>query len=758
LLGALRTWPILASEFRLTMTSVTSVTARRTPRTARNWPLDAGALLVTLILIVAIAGPWLAPQDPMARTSALNVEGQWVGPPFPAFSSGFLLGSDAAGRDLFSRLLWGIRPTLAMVAIIAGVRLLLGLIIGVAAGYGSGWGHRVASAGIRLALTLPVLVVALATIAFVGIQSGLFAFLLGLSLTGWAETARYVETQTRVIKQQPYMEAAAAMGAPRIHLVLYHVLRHLLPLTTMLLALEVSGTLMTTAALGFLGYYIGGGAWLTVEDFVAANTAGMPELGQMLATSLEQLLNPWPMVVVGGAVVVIIFGFSLLGEGLRRQLEDENAGQLAWLHAGLNWASGVIGGGLLPASPARRRRLGLAGTAALVALASVLGAGWWFGQARSSGSIAFDPTPPGGHLWATQRHDPYGAMTIAGSGPLTPSLLWSFEMAAGFTGGPAVDAAGNVYIAAKDGTVLALDSGGQETQRWTVPAQPVGAPALGEDGTVYVVDSGPGLSALAPDGSIRWRFSNEGRRATSGPIVGPDSTIYFTRVDRVQAVNSDGSERWISGGIEGSTVETPPRLSPDGSMVFLGNSIFLADSGLAAAVEVPLSDDLRFMMPTYATGADGNTYMLAGANAIRWHIENSQAVADEMIAWDIGGLSIYLPTDSGVAADGKFWVFFGTNFGNSRLAWLDADSRALANMEVSYVRMRLAGLDAANRGYLCTGIGPAACLALDLEVKGAIWKLELPGGTNGIGSALVPGRLYAATEDGWLHAIGDDTL
>ena len=320
---------------------------------------------MALVVVIAVAGPWLAPQDPMARTSVLNIDGKWVGPPFPAFSNGFLLGSDRAGRDIFSRLLWAVRPTLSLVIIIAAVRLLLGLGIGLAAGYGTGWGQRAASVATRLALAVPVLVVALATIAFVGIQRGLLAFLLGLSLTGWAETARYVETQTRVIRQQPFMEAARSMGAPSAHQVIYHILRHLLPLTAMLLAIEISSTLMTTAALGFLGYYIGGGAWLTVEDFVARSTAGIPELGQMLAAAIEQILDPWPMIVVGGFVVVIIFGFSLLGEGLRRRLQGERAGQLSWLHAGLNRVAGWINGGILPAAPAARRRWGLAAGAVL---------------------------------------------------------------------------------------------------------------------------------------------------------------------------------------------------------------------------------------------------------------------------------------------------------------------------------------------------------------------------------------------------------
>jgi outer membrane protein assembly factor BamB len=318
-----------------------------------------------------------------------------------------------------------------------------------------------------------------------------------------------------------------------------------------------------------------------------------------------------------------------------------------------------------------------------------------------------------------------------------------------------VDADGVVYAASSDGTVVAVDAGGREQVRWTVPLTPVGSPGLGADGTLYVVDEGPGLSALAPDGSTRWRFTSEGRRPTSGPIVGPDGTLYFTRVDRIQAVGPDGVERWQSGGVEGSTVEAPPRLSPDGSLVFLGSNIFLASTGQAAAVAVPLNNDMQFMMPTYATGADGGTYLLAGNNAIRWRLENGQVVAENMISWDLGGLSIYLPTDSGIAANGNFWIFYGTNFGNSRVAWLDPESRALANMEVTQARMRLLGLDAGGRAYLCATAGPVFCTALDAQAKGSIWTLTAPQGANVTGGALIPDRLYVTTADGWLHAIGN---
>jgi outer membrane protein assembly factor BamB len=435
-------------------------------------------------------------------------------------------------------------------------------------------------------------------------------------------------------------------------------------------------------------------------------------------------------------------------------LEDERAGQLQWLHRGLNQVAGWIGGGILPAT-ATGRRWGRALAAAAVALTLIVAAAAWLTRpgagAPSNTSLLL---LPGGNQWATQRHDAFGTLTLSASGPLTPTLLWSYQLAEGFSAGPAIGADGTVFVAANDGTVVAL-AAGEETQRWTVPARPIGSPAVGADGTLYVVDDGQGLSALAPDGSTRWRFAGEGRRPTSGPIVGPDGTIYYTRVDRVQAVGADGSPRWLSPGVEGSTVETPPRLSPDGNLVFLSNNIFLAATGEPAALSLPIRDELQFMMPTYATGADGATYLLAGNNAIRWHIEDGQAVAENVTTWNIGGLSIYLPTDSGIAADGNFWIFYGTNFANSRIVWLDPQSRALANMEVTQSRMRLIGIDAANRAYMCATAGPVLCLALDVEAKGTTWELTTPVGANVVGGGLAPDRLYVTTADGWVHALGN---
>ena len=288
----------------------------------RNWPLILGLGLVLLIVFLAIAGPSLAPSDPLKENVIIQLDnGKWLVPPFRIFTPGFPLGSDAFGRDLLSRLLFAIRPTLVMVAIVALVRLFLGILIGLLAGWSSGRLARTLDGLIALALSIPVLLVALGAIAVVGAELGIWAFIIGLALTGWVETAQQVREQTRIVKGQVYVEAAHALGASHRQILSRHVLKQILPMTAMLFAFEASSTLMATAGLGFLGYYIGGDVWINVGDFVAQRVSGMPELGQMLATSWAVLTQPWAMVAVGSTVFLAVLGFNLTGEGLRQSLD-----------------------------------------------------------------------------------------------------------------------------------------------------------------------------------------------------------------------------------------------------------------------------------------------------------------------------------------------------------------------------------------------------------------------------------------------------
>jgi hypothetical protein len=96
-----------------------------------DWSLTIGAVIVGLVLLIAIAGPKIAPHDPMQTNFAVPVGSRIYSPPFPAFTvPGYPLGSDQFGRDLFSRLLWAVAPTLLMIIPVALVRLLLGMLIG----------------------------------------------------------------------------------------------------------------------------------------------------------------------------------------------------------------------------------------------------------------------------------------------------------------------------------------------------------------------------------------------------------------------------------------------------------------------------------------------------------------------------------------------------------------------------------------------------------------------------------------------------
>ncbi|HXQ34839.1 MAG TPA: hypothetical protein VN843_12570, partial [Anaerolineales bacterium] len=105
----------------------------------RNWALFAGLVLVGFMTFIAITGPDLAPQDPMKENYALSVDGQIKTPPYPAFKiAGYLLGTDRWGRDLLSRILWGVRPTMIMVASVAGFRLAIGILLGLLIGWAEG--------------------------------------------------------------------------------------------------------------------------------------------------------------------------------------------------------------------------------------------------------------------------------------------------------------------------------------------------------------------------------------------------------------------------------------------------------------------------------------------------------------------------------------------------------------------------------------------------------------------------------------------
>jgi len=296
-----------------------------------NYPLWIGAAIIALFVAVAIVGPSVSPYSPVeVITEVFRAGGQAyipsVRPVPPLTTPEFVLGTDIAGRDLFSRLLWAVRPTLILCGVIAAIRIVLGLTLGLAAGWFGGATGRVIGVLIDVALATPILLFALAVISFIS-EPELRTFIIGLTLTGWAGTAVYVRNSTQLIRGAPYIEGARAVGVPPWGILSRYVLPQMWPALPALISFELASTLIVVTELGFLGMFIGEVFVIMSQsgDFNAGPigvTANYPELAQMMSDFwIKMIRAPWEIAIVGLTIFLLIFAFNLLGEGLRRRMD-----------------------------------------------------------------------------------------------------------------------------------------------------------------------------------------------------------------------------------------------------------------------------------------------------------------------------------------------------------------------------------------------------------------------------------------------------
>lgn len=293
-----------------------------------NFPLLVGLVLGLAFIFLALLGPSLAPHDPMEPFRVIKIDGQWHNAPYrPLELEQFPLGTDQIGRDLLSRLLWAIRPTMILALVVVAARIGLGLFLGLVAGWYRGGVERLVDALTGAALAVPLLVFAIAAISYLGAERGLLAFVVGLSLTGWAETAAFVKGRTLAIVQAPYIEGARAIGVKPLRILWRHVLPQLWPVLPSLIAFELAAVTLLVAELGFLGIFIGGGITYGVQDPNSSGqfmimTSGVPELGQLIADFWAKIIQtPWVPFFVGTVIFLQIFAFNMLGEGLRRYMD-----------------------------------------------------------------------------------------------------------------------------------------------------------------------------------------------------------------------------------------------------------------------------------------------------------------------------------------------------------------------------------------------------------------------------------------------------
>ena len=721
----------------------------------KNWPLVIGAILVGFMTLLAVFGPVFARQDPMKENYTLKVDGKIRVPPYPAFEvPGYPLGTDRYGRDLLSRILWAVRPTMIMVVTVAGVRLALGLILGMVIGWSEGRKSRFLESLLSTTLSIPVLIAALIGIFMAGADRGLWAFIFGLGLTGWAETARMVSEQTRAIKTQTFVEAARALGASDRRILYSHVLRQIMSLLWMLLAFEISSTLLISAELGFLGYYIGGGIWIEISDFNAVNVEGLPELGQMISSSLVKITDPSTLIIVGSVIGICVLGFNLLGEGLRLRLSQEwmrGRRRFGFLtETAEEWIEARM---IRPISfwiESHRAAL----VTVSVILVILLGS-WLAYKSVYVKPLAAAETPivtnSVEHLWASERHDPYGTMWTPVSLNSTPKLLWNLTLAG--AGKPSVNAVGIIFVSTKDKKLLAVNPDG--TILWEAPLDEiiVGAPAIDSTGRVIVADAKGYVTCFDENGNRLWRtLASNGREATSCPILDAKDNIYLTVVDTIAALSPEGKQLWRTPAAD-MYLEEPPRLSPDQTMIFLKNSAIQTADGALMQLKFASEQELLFTDPTFFSGANGQNYYRLGHEIIGWHIEGGELKIDSRQSWAHEGTVLLLPYDQGVTKDGLTWFYYTMQFYETRMIWLDAKSRVIGNYSFQNPNPKVIAIGNDGQAVLCGSTTERVnCINIAPGAETPAWDISVESPAPLFGGAVVPGRLYLLLGDG-LYAL-----
>ena len=721
--------------------------------TGRNWALLAGLTLVLLVAALALWGPRFSPADPLQESYIGESAGDFVRPPYaPGEVEGYPLGSDEFGRDVLSRILWGIRPTMILVAVVAALRLALGIAFGLLSGWSTHLFSRLLDVIISASLAIPVLFVALFLVAALASEWGVGAFIFGLVITGWTETARLVQQQTRSIKTQEFIESSRAMGANGGQIILGHVIPHVMPLVWIQMAFEVSSTLLTMAALGFLGYFVNA-VWVPGEsDYVGIRASGQPELGQLLGASVGD--QPWTAAFAGTMVFLVVLAFNLLGEGLRAQLNPELRRKCAskvlenrygtWLEeqfymAVSRWQrSAAIGGGFA------------------VLFLVVLGGGWFLWNMQNNLIPKTHISIPGGNLWVAPQRDAQATFWSAFEGPRQPDIQWIFAEAGGFVAGPVIDADGNLYVNAHGGVVLSLSSDGVERWRSQINGELLGWPALTQDGHIIVADTEGGLSAFDREGALLWTYASDPPdRGLTGPIVGGNGLIYYAVQNFLVALAPDGQRFWQILLPSFSYNNPLPRLSADNEQLFFEDVAVDADTG------VTLYESTGPPADKYVVGADGKTYLRTNDRVLAWlpGPEGAAAVTNEHLRLDERAIAanFRFPFDSGVAPSGDVWLLYSSGFEFPRMVWIDKGSLNIQINDFPYRPGQILGIDAQGVAYLC-GYElnqPPDCRATRLDTGTTLWRMEPKAGGFPVGSALIENRLYVTMAEGYVYAIGE---
>lgn len=266
------------------------------PRFRRNRLAVSGLILVLGLFAVSIFAPWLAPYDP----GQIDLDAALL-PPNPQH----WLGTDALGRDVLSRIIYGSQISLKVGFVSVGLATIIGVFLGAIAGYYGGWVDNLLMRLVDIMLCFPTFFLILAVIAL--LEPSIWNIMVIIGLTSWMGVARLVRAEFLSLKEREFVQAARALGASDRRIIFRHLLPNALAPVMVSATLGVAGAILTESALSFLG--------LGVQP-------PTPSWGNILTAGKDNLEIAWWLSVFPGlAILITVMAYNLLGEGIREAID-----------------------------------------------------------------------------------------------------------------------------------------------------------------------------------------------------------------------------------------------------------------------------------------------------------------------------------------------------------------------------------------------------------------------------------------------------
>lgn len=271
-----------------------------TRRLLRNKAAVTGMVVLALMVVLAVVGPWLVsfPYDKVTKTDV------WMGP----LQGGHVLGTDSLGRDLLARLLAGLGVSLAIGVVATSVSLVIGVIWGATAGY---LGGRIDEVMMRIVDTLYSLpFIFFVILLMVTFGRNIFLIFLAIGAVEWLTMSRIVRGQTLSLKSKEFIEAARAAGLSSFQIITRHIVPNLLGPVVVYVTLTIPAVIIAESFLSFLG--------LGVQPPMAS-------LGTLIAGGAQDMeMAPWLLIFPSATMIITLMAFNFIGDGLRDALDPKD--------------------------------------------------------------------------------------------------------------------------------------------------------------------------------------------------------------------------------------------------------------------------------------------------------------------------------------------------------------------------------------------------------------------------------------------------